>query len=174
MRSVIALLGLVLALGLINGAIIGKEQHLATGKQVFIELAPVDPRSLMQGDYMALDFALSRDIYKALPKVEQRKRWRHDVNASDGQVVVSLDKQLVASFVRIHQGEALHNSEMLLDYRVRDGRVKFATNAFFFQEGHAEKYEPAKYGEFRVDDDGELLLVALRDQALNPLTAEAL
>lgn len=172
MRKVIALVGLILALGLINGSIIGKEQHLATGKVVFIELAPVDPRSLMQGDYMALNFGLSRDIYNALPKIEQGKRWRHDVDASDGQVVVSLDQKLIASFVRIHQDEALSEGEMLLDYRVRDGAVKFATNAFFFQEGHAKTYESAQYGEFRVDDEGELLLVAMRDIELNKLVAK--
>lgn len=44
-----------------------------------------------------------------------------------------------------------------------------ATNAFFFQEGHAERYEKAHYGEFRVDKEGELLLTALYDEAFNRL-----
>jgi uncharacterized membrane-anchored protein len=66
----------------------------------------------------------------------------------------------------------LSEGEVLLDYRVRDGAVKFATNAFFFQEGHAKTYESAKYGEFRVDDESELLLVAMRDIELNKLVAE--
>jgi hypothetical protein len=48
---------------------------------------------------------------------------------------------------------------------MRDGRPKFATNAFFFQEGDAGLYEAARYGEFRVDD-GELLLTGLRGPAL--------
>ncbi|XOT97907.1 GDYXXLXY domain-containing protein, partial [Alcaligenes pakistanensis] len=30
------------------------------GQTVLLELAPVDPRSLMQGDYMSLNFALSQ------------------------------------------------------------------------------------------------------------------
>jgi uncharacterized membrane-anchored protein len=54
-------------------------------------------------------------------------------------------------------------------YRVRNGAVKFATNAFFFQEGHAKHYEPARYGQFRVDSSGELLLVAMYDKELNRL-----
>ena len=47
--------------------------------------------------------------------------------------------------------------------------MKFATNAFFFQEGTAKRYEAARYGEFRVASDGELLLTGLRGKELQPL-----
>ena len=47
--------------------------------------------------------------------------------------------------------------------RLRNGVVQFATNAFFFQEGTAARYESARYGEFRVGADGEMLLTGLRD-----------
>ena len=60
-----------------------------------------------------------------------------DVNASDGKVVVSLDSKNIAKFVRIHDSKKLSEGEVLLFYRVRDGAVKFVTNAFFFQEGQA-------------------------------------
>ena len=39
-----------------NVGIWQKEQLIAHGQPVFVELAPVDPRSLMQGDYMRLEF----------------------------------------------------------------------------------------------------------------------
>ena len=29
---------------------------------MLLELAPVDPRSLIQGDYMRLDYAIARDL----------------------------------------------------------------------------------------------------------------
>jgi uncharacterized membrane-anchored protein len=58
---------------------------------------------------------------------------------------------------------------VLLRYRVRNGELKFATNAFFFQEGTAKRYEGARYGEFRVAPDGELLLTGLRGTELQPL-----
>jgi len=35
--------------------------HQARRQVVYLELAPVDPRSLIQGDYMALRFALARE-----------------------------------------------------------------------------------------------------------------
>jgi len=47
--------------------------------------------------------------------------------------------------------------------------VKFATNAWFFKEGTARLYEPARYGEFRVSPSGELLLVSMRDKDLGRL-----
>ena len=37
------------------------ERYIADGQPVFVELAPVDPRSLMQGDYMQLNFRLPGD-----------------------------------------------------------------------------------------------------------------
>ena len=45
---------------LINYSIYQREQHIAHGQTVYVQLAPVDPRSLMQGDYMALDFELDK------------------------------------------------------------------------------------------------------------------
>ena len=58
---------------------------------------------------------------------------------------------------------------MRLRDRIRNRQVKLATNAFFFQEGHAEHYEPARYGEFRVAPSGELLLTQLRGERLERL-----
>lgn len=162
MRKPLAVIALVIVLVLVNLAIWHKEQQLAHGRVVLLELAPVDPRSLMQGDYMALRFAMENAIYDALPKQDD-EYWRPDVAAEDGTVIVRLDEHRVAHFVARYDGQALAADQLLLRYRIRHGDVKFATNAFFFQEGHAEFYENARYGAFRVDDDGELLLTDLHD-----------
>ena len=169
MLKKIALISLVGILTLVNWSIVGKEKQLSEGKIVYLDLVPVDPRSLMQGDYMALRFRLADDVYKALPKTEDPHRWRHDVAASDGYVTVSLDEQLIGSFKSLNHNQALSEDEILMHYRVRNGAVKFATNAYFFQEGHGEYYQNAQYGQFRVDDKGELLLVAMYDKDLNIL-----
>lgn len=165
----IALVFLVIILALVNWSIAGKEKHLAEGKIVYLDLAPVDPRSLMQGDYMALRFRLADEVYKALPKTEDRKQWRHNVAASDGYVVASLDERNICTFKSLYNDQALSKDEILMRYRVRNGAVKFATNAYFFQEGHGKYYQPARYGQFRVDDKGELLLVMMYDKDLNKL-----
>ncbi len=169
MSSKIAVIALVIVLGLVNWSIFKKETHLAAGHTVYLDLAPVDPRSLMQGDYMSLRFKLADEVYNALPKTEKSRRWRHDVKASDGYSVVSLDDRKVGSFKFLYDNQILSDNEVLMRYRVRNGAVKFATNAFFFQEGHGHYYEPARYGQFRVDDKGELLLVAMYSKDLKKL-----
>ncbi|TVP44631.1 MAG: hypothetical protein EA345_15205 [Halomonas sp.] len=160
----------VLVLALVNGAIWQKERHLAEGDIVYLELAPVDPRSLIQGDYMALNFTLGNQIHSALFQ-QDAVRQAEPQQASNGYVVVRLDEQRIAHFQRLDDGSALANDERRLRYRLRHGQVRFATDAFFFQEGHAERYEPARYGQFRVNSQGEPLLVALYDTALNRLGA---
>lgn len=172
MNRVAALLSLFIVLGLVNWSIYKKEQQLASGDVVYLELAPVDPRSLMQGDYMALHFGVADQVYDALHKSEESQGWQQDVAATDGKIVVSLNHQRVATYKALYAGQNLQENELLMRYRVRNGTVKFATNAFFFQEGHASLYQDAHYGEFRVDKNGELLLVAMHDKELKKIQAE--
>ena len=169
MARIVALVSLVVVLGLVNWSILQKEEHLANGRVVYLDLAPVDPRSLMQGDYMALNFRIGTEVRAALPKDQEYRRWGHDVAASDGFVIVKLDEKNIASYKEIYTNQTLADDEVLMRYRVRDGAVKFATNAFFFQEGNGEYYQPARYGQFRVDAKGELLLVAMYDKDLKRL-----
>jgi uncharacterized membrane-anchored protein len=84
-------------------------------------------------------------------------------------VVTGLDERNIGTFKRLYKDQPLLNNEILLRYRIRNGVVKFATNAYFFQEGHGKYYQPARYGQFRVDDKGELLLAAMYDKDLNKL-----
>lgn len=165
----LALISLVVVLGLVNWSIAGKEKHLAGGRIVYLELAPVDPRSLMQGDYMALRFRLANAVYDTLPKSSKSSGWRHHVDASDGYLIAGLDERKIGSFKRLSNDRPSSNDEVLMRYRVRNGEVKFATNAFFFQEGHSQYYQTARYGQFRVDDKGELLLIGLYDKDLKKL-----
>jgi len=152
MRKTIAIAAGLLVLAAVNWGIYGREQLLANGRVVLLELAPVDPRSLMQGDYMALRFRVEGDLLASGRKTAQ---------AEDGFVVVRLGEHGVGSFVRRDAGEPLGTGEARLRYRVREGRVKFATNAFFFQEGTGNAYARARYGEFRAEPGGDLLLTHL-------------
>jgi uncharacterized membrane-anchored protein len=154
MRNRVIFGGLALALLGPTGLVVQKEYLLANGRPVLLELAPVDPRSLMQGDYMTLNYAITRE-----------QGWDNEARPRDGNLVLKLDEQGVGRFVRFHEpGSPLGPEEFLLRYRVRDGRVRLGAEAFFFQEGHAERYEAAKYGEVRVASSGSSVLVGLRDE----------
>jgi uncharacterized membrane-anchored protein len=157
MRKWIVLLAGLAVLVLANLTIYQREKLLADGRIVLLALAPVDPRSMMQGDYMALDLQVAR-------KVAEQPRGERD-----GHVVVTLDQHGVGSFARLDDGSPLGPNEILVRYRVRERRPRIATNAYFFQEGTAERYQTARYGEFRVAKDGEAILTGLRDAAYHHL-----
>ena len=159
-KIIIALLGLALVLGVMTRNIAKYENHLTTGDTVLLALAPVDPRGFMQGDYMTLSYALERDVFAAL----NRDPGSYPTN-EDGYVIVALDNNKVAQFMRLaaNQPKNLATNEMAIHYRIRNGAMQLATNAFFFQEGHGEAFEAAEYGLFRVNDKGEPLLTNLVD-----------
>jgi uncharacterized membrane-anchored protein len=139
--------------GVVNAMIASKEAAIRTGETIYLELAPVDRPSLMQGDYMALNYRIHDDV-RAAKDIGRR-----------GALVVKKDEQGVARFVRVHQGEPLSPGEHLLRYRRgRFGRVQVGANAFYFQEGRADLYAQARYGEYKVAPTGESILVALRNE----------
>lgn len=170
---IIALLGLALVLVVMTRNIIKYENHLATGDTVLLALAPVDPRGFMQGDYMTLSYALERDVFAALNK----DPGSYPTN-EQGYVIVALDQHNVGQFMRLaaNQPKNLASNEMAIHYRIRNGVMQLATNAFFFQEGHGEAFEAAEYGLFRVNDNGEPLLTNLVDdnfKVISPKQAHA-
>lgn len=163
MRRGFAIAAGLLMLALANVAIYGKEKLLTEGRIVLLELAPVDPRSLVQGDYMALAFQVAQEAF----------REAGEESAADGCIVLKLDEHGVGRFVRFDDGRPLAAGEVRMRYRLRGGRPKFATNAFFFEEGRARIYERARYGEFRVAIDGEAILTGLRAEDFVPLGAQS-
>jgi uncharacterized membrane-anchored protein len=165
MRKTIAIVAGVLLLAVVNWGIYSRERLLASGRVVLLELAPVDPRSLMQGDYMALRFKATNDAFG-------RARGRSEESA-DGRLVVAVDERGVGSYARLDDGGALADNEARIRYRIRNGQPKLATNAYFFAEGRGSAYAKARYGEFRVAPDGEVILTRLRDDALLPLGGDS-
>ena len=166
---IIALLGLALVLVVMTRNIAKYENHLTTGDTVLLALAPVDPRGFMQGDYMTLSYALERDVFAAL----NRDPGSYPTN-EDGYVIVALDNNKVAQFVRLaaNQPKGLATNERAIHYRIRNGAMQLATNAFFFQEGHGEAFEAAEYGLFRVNDKGEPLLTNLVDDDFKVISSK--
>lgn len=153
---------MVLVLLFFGFNIVKNEKVLSEGETVLLELRPVDPRSLMQGDYMTLRFEVCNHIYGL--EAESNKF-----------CVVRLDDDRVAHFVSLTNDAevALREDELLLRYSLEKngfGR-KFYTigsDSYFFQEGTAIKYVTATYGMLKVVTKGEMIgtcsLVGLCDE----------
>jgi len=149
---------LLLILLVANAIIYSRERLLAAGTVMYLELAPVDPRSLIQGDYMALRYRITRDIDNA-----------H--GAERGRAVIRLDDRDVAHFVRLYDGR-LKDDERLLHYETRPTGVMIGAESYFFEEGHGGDYENARYAELRVNENGDVTLVALRAGDLRKLGSQ--
>lgn len=154
-RWMIALAGLALILVLANWDIAQKRAVIADGRVLLLELRPVDPRSIFQGDYMALALADAavprRVITESLP-------YR-------GTVILSLGENRVGRFARLDDGSPLGPDELRVVYRRHgdrfESRLDYGARSFFFQEGEAELYQGAKYAVLRVAEDGSTVLTDL-------------
>ena len=152
--------GALLVLGVANIGIWQKEDLIGHGQPVFVALAPVDPRSLMQGDFMALRFAVPSEAADAL----------HDRSGARRPFVVARrDARGIATLQRLDNGEPLAGDELRIELSPKNNGWVLVTDAWFFKEGEAERWARARYGEFRVGRDGRALLVGLRDAELQAL-----
>jgi uncharacterized membrane-anchored protein len=148
---------LFILLAFVNFSIWSKEKILGEGELVFLRLAPVDPRSLMQGDYMRLNY----DIIS---------NWDDSVPAR-GYCIVETDAIQVARKVRMQITlQPMKKGEKAIRYRKTNQRqINIGAGSFFFEEGSAEKYENAKYGGLRIDNKGNSILTGLYDSAFRKL-----
>ncbi len=145
----------LLTSALVIGASMTKQRIVDTGETLLLPLMPVDPRSLIQGDYMQLRYALEQDLPIDLP--------RH------GTVVIRVDAQGVGQFARVDDGRPLAADERRLEVRMRSGNLRIGAEEYFFEEGSADLYAGARYGELALADDGEVVLIGLRDADRQPL-----
>lgn len=149
----IAIYGALLLL-LLSAVVWHKERALGNGVRILLPLAPVDPRALLGGDYMRLDYALSREL-ATLP-------------ARPSELVITLDKGGVACWQRQSNPLTLKQGEYLLTLQAPP-HPPIAPDAYFFEEGQGAALEQARFGEFRLNAAGELTLLGLTDDKGQPL-----
>ncbi|WP_156305883.1 GDYXXLXY domain-containing protein [Sphingobacterium endophyticum] len=136
-----------------NYSISQKEQILKVGELVLLKLAPVDPRSLMQGDYMQLSYEISQNlILDSIPK--------------RGYVVLRMDKNAVGHRIRYQPTRLpLNSGELLIEFTRPDNwNLNIGSESYFFEEGTGDRYEKAVYGGLKIDEKGNSLLVGLYDK----------
>ncbi|MFT5468981.1 MAG: putative membrane-anchored protein [Verrucomicrobiales bacterium] len=159
--TILILANVVVVLGWINFSIFSQERILETGRPVFVKLAPADPRSLMQGDYMTLRYSLfAGSVLSITSKVPTR-----------GFAVMKLDDRGVGEIVRfdgVTDEQLLAEDEVLIRYRKTRRGFRVAPQSYFFQEGRAEEFEKARFAEFRVSAGGEAVIAKLLDEELKP------
>lgn len=161
-RAWLAVVGLVVVLCATNFTIMQRQQVVDSGQPMLLNLRPVDPRSLMQGDYMVLRYAES-----VFPTPGDRGELPRK-----GAFVVALDANNVATFARMDDAGGLAENEALLQYKQVDarGNIRLGAESFFFQEGQAELFAAARFGVLHVDESGKSVLVGLANDEWQVIT----
>ena len=135
------------------GFISVKETALRTGAEVVLQTVPVDPRSLLQGDYAILDY----EIASLPPFMQDRPR---------GELVyVVLEEQpdvwQAARYAEVRRPVA---GEVFIKGRVdREGHADFGIGTFFIPEGTGHIIEGARDVKVMVnlDSDGNAIIKRL-------------
>lgn len=144
----------VIIVVLLSSQIYSLEHLRANGRTVLLELRPVDPRALMMGDYMALQYAQDRSENIPQDKLEPQG------------TLIFTDKEGVGEFLRV--GDVTTSDE---EYKIAYIKERFGINIgsprFYFENGTAQDYVSARYGVFKVDETGRAILVGLADEDKN-------
>lgn len=150
-RIALVIVGLTLCAWRFWSGVSGAEEIRTEGRTVLLDLRPSDPRELLLGDYMTLN-------YDALPPSEE------DV---DEGIAILAEEEGVAVFRRIaKEGEALGSDEFRMRFRRHPSRWRgytYGGDRYYFQSGTAQRYADAAYGVFKVMPDGRALLSGLAD-----------
>ena len=181
-------------LGAVNYKVQQFEDVLATGKPIVLKIAPVDPRSLMQGDYMILNYAILSEFQQSqvLPESNESLESNESIDTLESNettettgidesspsgnkayILVHLDKNHVATFCEAQSEiptDFKHcTPNVYLPIRYNGGWLpKLPSQDYFFAEGKGEYYAQAEYAEYRFKD-GILLLARLLDKDLKGL-----
>lgn len=158
-------------------SVVRMENLRANGTPALLPLAPVDPRALLMGDYMVLEYLMNRAVLADWKKTSEeprsgggRRGWAWAGPTASGKAVLRLTHAgtetgtpPVAQFVRLDDGTPLGEDEVLIAFKVRGSRVVTAAPAFYFEEGSGKYYQSAGFGRVTLGRDGKTLLLALCD-----------
>ncbi len=150
-------LNLVVVLFLFNKSIFEKEKILSEGKLVLLRLEPVDPRSLIQGDFMRLNYEISANI----PGDSIPKR---------GYCIVKLNEEGIGTKIRLqNESTPINEGEYAIVYTANNWRINIGAESYFFEEGQAARFDSAKYGGMKIDNHGNNILIGLYDEKLRKI-----
>ena len=187
MKRIIPLVLAIISVVIFSGLIFKNEHHLNNSESMYVRLQPVDPRSLIQGDYMVLNYQLyfapqnvERDAVATSAVNEKEHIFSGNYfdelikNKSSVLVYVELDQQkrVIHTYFNAHKN--VQTSKLILQNPNNQHMSLYpASQSFLFAEGLAECYQASQYAEFKVDKQGNAILATLRGEHLQDLDCEA-
>jgi len=175
-KKILLIVNVVILFVITGFSVTKEESYKKLDSYFYLELAPVDPRSLLQGDYMTLNYDITdkaRDfiydnrtyIYDGENEneVEEIRELRKLADAKRAYIAVRLDKNRVARYVKITKEKADEKDLLFIAYKTDGFNVDINANSYLFQEGTGDKYQNARYSKV-VLVGNNLRLIDLRDK----------
>ncbi|WP_203363948.1 GDYXXLXY domain-containing protein [Bacillus sp. REN10] len=157
----------VLVILLLQLAFIGftswqKEQLLQNGQLVALKLEPLDPRSLLQGDYVQLNYEMHTKFLDQPDSLEGKvhiilEKSADNVQVNGKQVPIYKPK----TFVSANQPAVVNEEKVILQGKARYGTLDLGIEHFFIPENTGQKWENKNYALVRVADNGDAILETL-------------
>ena len=187
MQKMLPLVLATLSIILFGLMIARHEWHLAHSDHIYVKLQPVDPRSLIQGDYMALNYdlyfggkppqATSTDVQIAQDRTTENLEREYFIDQASILSYVLLDAQhrvirtsfnpdLLTMYPNSSTKLILKNSENTFD------GLYPAARSYLFAEGLEACYRDAQYAALKVKKNGQPLLVGLVGENLQAFDCE--
>jgi len=191
MKKMIPLGLALLSIAVFLGLIFKNEWHLKHSQSIYVRLQPVDPRSMLQGDYMRLNYQLYFAPQNLIfGNTTEQNTNQQNISQEDhifsgnhfDQIIQN--KSSIVTYVELDpQRRVIHTSfEPLQNVQIQrlvlqnpNNRYTMlypASESFLFAEGLAECYQQAEYAEFKVDEQGNAILTALKGGQLQDLECE--
>ncbi|UYI78420.1 MAG: GDYXXLXY domain-containing protein [Fusobacterium varium] len=152
MKKIFVVLNLLLLMIVFGYSVIKEEKNLKKAT-FYIKTVPVDPRSLIQGDYMVLNYDIAASARMEIGNIRK------------GYIRIKINDLKIAEFIRIDE-EYLppSNNEISIQFQKNGSNIDIGVNSYLFQEGTGNKFQKAQYAEVIELKNGKLRLKNLLDK----------
>lgn len=162
-QGLLILIVIVLQFGFLGLQTVSSERLLTTGSIVKLELQPIDPRSLLQGDYVRLNYTISNlpdGISKELD--EQGIQGRMEIVLAKNELGLHVFDRLYTS------GEKLGPDEIVINGRRESyswNQMTYGIENYFIPEGSGLEVEAnAHFAYVRIGSNGNAMLERLSEK----------
>ncbi|WP_462425717.1 GDYXXLXY domain-containing protein [Fusobacterium varium] len=152
MKKIFVVLNLLLLMIVFGYSVIKEEKNLKKAT-FYIKTVPVDPRSLIQGDYMVLNYDIAESARMEIGNIRK------------GYIRIKINDLKIVEFIRIDE-EYLppSNNEISIQFQKNGSNIDIGVNSYLFQEGTGNKFQKAQYAEVIELKNGKLRLKNLLDK----------
>lgn len=164
-KKILLILNIAILFVITGFSAIKEEGYKKLDSYFYLELVPIDPRSLLQGDYMTLNYDITDRVQEIIYNgiYDSKDENNKFLGMRKGYIVVSLDENKVAKFVKILKEKTDEKDLLFIAFKSDGFNVDINANSYLFQEGTGDKYQDARYSKV-VLVGNKLRLIDLRDK----------